>query len=128
MMRLRRNLFCVNKGLDDTARDLDRILSSLRQMVAQLSGPQRSRNLHSQLEPTRIANGNYGQIATAGTMASSRSVGRWRFIGTLICGSVGAGLLVATILMRSHLGGYAVLAGIIVLLFAAILQFSMTRR
>lgn len=119
---------CANKGLADTARDLDRTLSSFREMVVQLSGPQRGRNLHSELEPTRIANGNSRQIAVASTIASSRSAGRWRFIGTLICGSVGAGLLAAIILARSHLGGYAVFAGVTVLLFAAILQFSKARR
>jgi hypothetical protein len=122
-------IICANRELGDTARDLDSTLSSLREIVGQLSSPHRGRNLHSELESARIVNGNSRQIAVAGTMvSSSRSVGRWRFIGTLICGSFGAGLLAAVILMRSHLGGYAVFAGVIVLLFAAILQSSKARR
>jgi hypothetical protein len=105
----------VKNELSDTADQLDKALNSLRQTVGQLSSPQGRSDPGYQLGP-------------AGT---PRSADKWLLGCKLICGGLGAGLVVGAILMHYHLGIYAILPGVVGVLIAllpALLRIADARR
>jgi ankyrin repeat protein len=118
----------VNDQLNQTARDLECILSSFNQAAAQLNSHQQDRISHPVLQPVNTSTANSGPTGGVDVLHSSQSTGKWRFALMSICCSSGVGLLSAVILMKHHLGGYATLAGVIALLSAALLRYGKVRR
>jgi hypothetical protein len=109
----------VKDELNETAGQLDSLLSSLRQTVGQLSSLQKSSNLGLPLEPV--------STARAVSLPIQKGRDKWSFRIRLACCGFGTGLLVAMILTYSHLGIYATLAGAFILALAALIHFAETR-
>jgi hypothetical protein len=97
----------VQQELSNTKDELNQFLSSLRETVGELER-QKARVGSSHYEPHR---------AIRFTAAPSyRGRDTWGFRFKLFCFSGGLGLLGAVLLMNRHLEGYAVLAGVLLVL------------
>jgi hypothetical protein len=105
----------VNHQLVERVRELKDAADSLGKVAGEINtAPQRSVPLNQFTQPDRYS--------------IPRRIDSWRFLGALICGSSGAGLIAAVVLTRSHLGGQAVLAGIAALGIFALFWVTKTRR
>ncbi len=117
----------VNQEIGERVRELNGAVDSLRETVRQIRGVQGKGFPSNRLDPAGTDTGTVSRIAEVPMMPSLRSPDKWRVRFGLICCSSGVGLVAAVILTRSHLGGYAVFAGILMLV-GALLLFAKMRR
>jgi hypothetical protein len=97
----------VQRGLSNTKGELNHSLSSLRETVGELRRLQAGVG-SSHYEPEEAIKFH--------TVPSYRGRDTWGFRFKLFCFSGGLGLLGAVLLMKHHLEGYAVLAGVLLVL------------
>ena|ERR1035438_4552424 len=89
----------VNGELNDTARELDRVLYLLHETVGQVNSLQGGRDPGYQFRPPGTVTGTAQRAARVVTHPSPRSTDNWKFRLKLIAWSFGVGLLAGAILI-----------------------------
>ena len=91
--------FQVKEELNDTARELDRVLHSLRETVGQVNSLQGGSGPGYQCGPAGTVTGTAQRTARVVTRPSPASTDNWKFRLKLISWSFGVGLLAGAILI-----------------------------